>query len=158
MCVLPTCICVSVQDPPNAELVCKVNGVATTTAVTITAPVLMTDETGAMTLTYDVELLRMARGGPTVFNTSALVEPVNDEELVCDEDSGVSLFIDNVAGGCPSPMTSSYPFIPPFPLEPGQQLCYAGFVETTPTCASGFEVELLQSAPPDGIPYCVPSN
>ena len=89
-------VCISAQDPPNAELVCKVNGVSTTTAVTIRSPVLMTDESGAMTLTYDIELLGMARGGPTVFNTTASVESVDEEELVCDDGIGVSLFIDNV--------------------------------------------------------------
>ena len=89
---------VSVQDPPNAELVCKVNGVATTTAVTLTAPVLMPDdESGAISLTCDVGLLGMARGGPTVFNASAPSETVNEEELVCDDGAGLSLSIDSVS-------------------------------------------------------------
>ena len=158
MYVAYTCMCVSVQDPPNAELVCKVNGVVTTTAVTITAPALMTGESGAMTLTYDVELLRMTRGGPSVFNTSALVEPVNDEALVCDDGTGVSLFIDDV-GGCPSPMTST---INPnlsniawyIPVSPGGQLCVAS---STQTCASGFTLE--ESGPPlPSIRICVSSN
>ena len=41
-----------IQDPPNGALECEVDGVATTTVVTITAPVLMTDERGVMSLTY----------------------------------------------------------------------------------------------------------
>ena len=105
VCVCVAYACIYVQDPPNAELVCKVNGVSTTTAVTLTSPVLMTDESGAMTLTYDVELLRMARGGPTMFNTSALAEAIDDEDLVCDDGIGVSLFIDDVSSSlCPPPM------------------------------------------------------
>ena len=112
-CVLSMCMVVSVQDPPNAELVCKVNGVATTTAVTLTAPVLMTDdESGAMRLTYDVELLSMARGGPTVFNATVPAETIDEEELECDDGTGVSLFIDTAPSSsqttdmcplCPSP-------------------------------------------------------
>merc|ERR1712054_7885 len=72
------------EDPPNGALECKVNGVATTTVIIITAPVLMTDEIGAMSLDYDVELVGMTRGGPTVFNTTASAESVDEEELVCD--------------------------------------------------------------------------
>lgn len=65
-CVLSMCMVVSAQDPAIAELECNVNGVATTTtAVTFTAPVLMPDdESGAMSLTYDMELLSTTRGGP----------------------------------------------------------------------------------------------
>ena len=100
-------VTVSLQDPPNGALECKVNGVATTTVITITAPVLMTDESGAMTLDYDVELVGMTRGGPTVFNTTASAESVDEEELVCDDGSGVSMYIDSVTpSSCPSSMVS----------------------------------------------------
>ena len=95
------------QDPPNGALECKVNGVATTTVVTITAPAVMTDESGVMTLTYDAELVSMTRGGPTLFNASAPVEDVMEEVVVCDEDSGVSLFIDNASTGCPPPLVAT---------------------------------------------------
>ena len=102
-------VTVLLQDPPNGALECKVDGVATTTVITITAPVLMTDESGAMTLDYDVELVGMTRGGPTVFNTTASAESVDEEELVCDDGSGVSLFIDSVTPtSCAPSMVSSF--------------------------------------------------
>ena len=85
-----------IQDPPNVALSCEVDGVATTTVITITAPVMTDDESGVMTLTYDAELVSMTRGSPSLFNDTAPVEDVADEVVVCDEDSGVSLFIDDV--------------------------------------------------------------
>ena len=95
-----------IQDPPNGALECKVDGVARMTVVTISAPALMTDESGVMTLTCDAELVSVARGGPSFFNATGIVEEVAEEVVVCDEDSGVSLYIDDVRG-CPSPMTSA---------------------------------------------------
>ena len=72
----------------------------------------MTDERGAVTLTYDAELVRMVRGGPTAANMTAPAEDVADEILECDDDLAVSLFIDD-ADECPSPMMIVSP--PAFP-------------------------------------------
>ena len=142
-------VSVCIQDPPNGALECKVDGVATTTVVTITAPVMMTDETGVTTLTYDAELVSMTRGGPTAANMTAAAEDVAEEVVVCDENSGVSLFIDDApaAPSCPSPMLDSSQ-LPPELLPQ----CYPG---PTPTggCASGWTVE--SGGIP--VPYCVPS-
>ena len=153
MCVAYACI--YAQVPPNAELVCKVNGVATTTAVTIAAPVLVMDESEGMTLMYDVELLRMARGGPSIFNATAQAEPIDDEVLVCDEGIGVSLFIDDAPGGCPSPMsTSPSPLLANVPPpQPGQVTCFPQVNlpnEGGLKCASGFTLE----PNPVGSAYC----
>merc|ERR1719230_1873717 len=142
------------EDPPNGALECEVDGVATTTVVTITAPVLMTDERGVMSLTYDAELGSRIRGVPTIANVMSqrigltdIAPPLpGDEVLVCDEGSGVSLYIDNV-GGCPYPMSSDAPFLIGEPG--GTQFCYAGFAGTTPTCASGFTLVWYA-----GVPYC----
>ena len=140
---------VSLQDPPNGALECKVNGVATTTVITITAPVLMTDESGAMTLDYDVELVGMTRGGPTVFNTTASAESVDDGELVCDDGSGVSLYIDNAApDSCPSPMTSCLPSTNVIIAG----ACYPGLPEVK--CADNWS--LHDASGGGGLPYCVP--
>ena len=97
------CMDVCARDPPNAELECKVNGVATTSAVTLSAPVLVpNDESGAMALTYDVELVGMARGGPAVFIASASAETIDEEELMCDDGTGVSLLIDGASPVSPT--------------------------------------------------------
>ena len=141
---------VCIQDPPNGALECKMDGVARTTVVIISALAVMTDETGVMTLTYDAELVSMTRGGPTAANMTAAAEDVKEEVVVCDEDSGVSLYIDDV-GGCPSPMQATRP--PPVPVGPGQQVCYPGFGRTL-TCASGFTMV----RGPGGIQYCLSSN
>ena len=85
------------------------DGVARTTVITITAPVLVTaDESGVSTLTYDAALVSMTRGGPTAANMTAPAEAVMEEQVVvCDETSGVSLYIDDVSStDCPSPMKS----------------------------------------------------
>ena len=126
------------QDPPNGALECKVDGVATTTAVTITAPAVMTDESGVMTLTYDAELVSMMRGGPTIANMIASAEVVSEEEVVlCDEGSGVSLFIDDLSTtDCPSPMSSTTGF------------CFSGNNGGDDTCASGFILEPICGGPP----------
>ena len=149
-------IALCVQVPPNGALECKVDGVARTTVVTITTPVLMTDESGAVTLTYDAEIVRMVRGGPTALNMTAPAEAVTKEQmLVCDNTSSVSLFIDDAPGGCPSPMTSSPSLgligvIPP--AEPGQQLC---FPEARMGCATDFT---MKNTIPIGIAYCLSEN
>ena len=91
------------------------DGVARTTVVTITAPVLVTaDESGVMTLTYDAVLVSMTRGGPTAANMTAPAEAVMEEQVVvCDETSGVSLYIDDVSStDCPSPMKSFADYFP----------------------------------------------
>ena len=118
MCVR-ACVCVSVrvrvalcvckQDPPNGALSCKMDGVATTTVITITNPEMMTDERGVMSLTYDADLVSMTRGGPTAANMTAPAEEMAEEQvIVCDEGSGVSLYIDDVSTPeCPSPMSSA---------------------------------------------------
>ena len=139
-------LCVRLQDPPNGALECEVDGVATTTVITIASPVLMTDESGVTTLTYDAELVSMVRGGgPTAANMTAPAEAVTEEEVVmCDEDSGVSLFIDDVktsAQDCPSPMA-------PAGLD-ARILCSASNLGGTTgqaSCADGFQ--LLGSCPP----------
>ena len=149
---------VSLQDPPNAALECEVNGVATTTVITITAPVLMTDESGAMTLDYDVELVGMTRGGPTLFNTTASAESVDEEELVCDDGSGVSLYIDSVTPtSCESPMVSSLlqAFFGVRALPPPAGTCYA-----RGSCSSGYEsfpVGPPSLIPADGVFMCRPA-
>ena len=140
---------VCIQDPPNGALECKMDGVARTTVVIISALAVMTDETGVMTLTYDAELVSMTRGGPTAANMTAAAEDVKEEVVVCDEDSGVSLYIDDV-GGCPSPMYSTLP-PPVLGPTPGQQVCYPG----SGGCASGFK---LENAPPDPYLVCMPYN
>ena len=91
------------------------DGVARTTVITITAPVLVTaDESGVMTLTYDAVLVSMTRGGPTAANMTAPAEAVMEEQVVvCDETYGVSLYIDDVSStGCPSPMTKFTDYFP----------------------------------------------
>lgn len=149
---------VSIQDPPNGALECKVNGVATTTVITITAPVLMTDESGAMTLDYDVELVGMTRGGPTVFNTTASAETVDEKELVCDEGSGVSLYIDSVTStSCPSPMFSSYLqalYGQPNPLPQG--ICYMRVLSGS-ACASCYEEMGPVGNPQNDVFACRPA-
>ena len=142
---------VSLQDPPNGALECEVNGVATTTVITITAPVLMTDESGAMTLAYDVEFVGMTRGGPTLFNTTASAESVDEEELVCDDGSGVSLYIDSVTStSCASPMVSSLVQIY-FGREPPP----AGTCYVRGSCSSGYS-DLPVGNPQDGVLMCLP--
>lgn len=44
--------CECLQDTPNGALECGMNGIAITTVITITTPVLMNDESGVVTLTY----------------------------------------------------------------------------------------------------------
>ena len=148
-------VTVSLQDPPNAALECEVNGVATTTVITITAPVLMTDESGAMTLDYDVELVGMTRGGPTLFNTTASAESVDEEELVCDDDSGVSLYIDSVTPtSCAPSMSSSY-FQALDGYPPPADACYV----KGDACASGYIGKPVGPPPPnpaDEVAVCTP--
>ena len=137
------------QDPPNGALECKVDGVATTTVVTITAPAVMTDESGVMTLTYDAELVSMTRGGPTLFNASAPVEDVMEEVVVCDEDSGASLYIDDVSSPtCPSPMLD----VSQLPPELQYPQCYPS--TSGSGCASGWT---LEGSPEFRLSYCVES-
>ena len=92
------------QDPPNGALECKVDGVARTTVVTIASPVVMTDESGMTTLTYEAALVSMVRGGgptATAANMTAPVEAVIEEEgVVCDDEYAVSLFIDSAGCDC----------------------------------------------------------
>ena len=94
------------QDPPNGALECKVDGVARTTVVTIASPVVMTDESGMTTLTYEAALVSMVRGGgptATAANMTAPVEAVIKEEVVvCDDEYAVSLFIDSAGCDCRS--------------------------------------------------------
>ena len=157
----------TVQDYPNAKLVCEVNGVATTTAVTITASELTTDESGATTtLTYDVELQSMERNSPTAFNVFAPERPeaVDDEELVCDDGVGVSLFFDNTA--CPSPMSPS-PNIraqilaQPIPELDGKCFPEFDFYNEALNCAPGFTLEGGTTSTRGvsiEIPYCEASD
>ena len=160
-CAHVCCVYISIalcgQDPPNGALECKVDGVARTTVVTITTPVLMTDESGVVTLKSDAALVRMTRGGPTAANMTAATEDVADEVFVCDNTSSVSLFIDDAPGGCPSPMTScpSLGYIgvlPPDPDKPPKQVCFPGASGATLTCATGFTLET--GLPPQRNPYC----
>ena len=44
--------CECLQDTPNGALECEMDGIAITTVITITTPVLMNDESGVVTLTY----------------------------------------------------------------------------------------------------------
>ena len=137
---------VCAQDPPNAALECEVDGVATTTIVTITMPVLATTNDGLITLTYEADVIGMTRGGPTPFNLTAEAEDVRVEEvLVCDDTNDVSLYIDSVGStsGCASPMMSS----PTAPSGVGG-MCYAVDVP----CASGYLSE------DQGAVLCTPSN
>ena len=135
------------QDPPNGALECKVDGVARTTVVTIASPVVMTDESGMTTLTYEAALVSMVRGGgptATAANMTAPAEAVIEEEVVvCDDEYAVSLFIDTVTSSskdCPSPMA---------PADLPRIVCSASNLGGTtgePTCAPGFQ--LLGSCPP----------
>ena len=138
---------VPVQDPPNGALECKVDGVATTTVVTIGSPVLMMDEIGVLTLTYESELVGMTRGGFTLINATAVAETVFDEAVViCDEGTDVSLFIDSATNyGCPGDMIacSNSPQLPTL-LPP----CCPSIPSVE--CASG---RSLQSGVPDFL-YC----
>ena len=126
---------VCVQDPPNAALECEVDGVPTATAITISAPVLMTDETGAMTLTYNAEFVSMTRGGPNPLNSTASAEDVVEEELICDDDSSVSLFIDSYvpASSCPSPMS-------PLPSSQTAGICLSS---ANGQCADGYPAQIV---------------
>ena len=137
-------VCVCVQDPPNGALECMVDGVARTTVITITAPVLVTaDESGVVTLTYDADLVSMTRGGPTAANMTAPAEAVMEEQVVvCDETSGVSLYIDDVSStDCPSPMFSV------------NSICYAAFENSGASCAAGWQ--LIDSYDLDSYgPFC----
>ena len=135
------------QDPPNGALECKVDGVARTTVVTIASPVVMTDESGMTTLTYEAALVSMVRGGgptATAANMTAPAEAVIEEEVVvCDDEYAVSLFIDTVTSSskdCPSPMA---------PADLPRIVCSASNLGGTTgeaTCAPGFQ--LLGSCPP----------
>ena len=135
------------QDPPNGALECKVDGVARTTVVTIASPVVMTDESGVTTLTYEAALVSMVRGGgptATAANMTAPAEAVIEEEVVvCDDEYAVSLFIDTVTSSskdCPSPMA---------PADLPRIVCSASNLGGTTgeaTCAPGFQ--LLGSCPP----------
>ena len=145
--VMSLCVRMRLQVPPNGALECVVDGVATTTVITITAPVLMADETSGlvMTLTYDAALVSMVRGGgPSLFNTTAAVETVTEEHVVvCDDGSGVSLYIDDVSSTeCPSPMSPVSSLLP-------RDLCLAGDNGSGPpgvgpfiaaSCATGYQV------------------
>ena len=135
------------QDPPNGALECKVDGVARSTVVTIASPVVMTDESGMTTLTYEAALVSMVRGGgptATAANMTAPAEAVIEEEVVvCDDEYAVSLFIDTVTSSskdCPSPMA---------PADLPRIVCSASNLGGTTgeaTCAPGFQ--LLGSCPP----------
>ena len=135
------------QDPPNGALECKVDGIARTTVVTIASPVVMTDESGMTTLTYEAALVSMVRGGgptATAANMTAPAEAVIEEEVVvCDDEYAVSLFIDTVTSSskdCPSPMA---------PADLPRIVCSASNLGGTTgeaTCAPGFQ--LLGSCPP----------
>ena len=122
------------------------DGVARTTVVTITAPVLVTaDESGVMTLTYDAVLVSMTRGGPTAANMSAPAEEMAEEQvIVCDEGSGVSLYIDDVSTPkCPPPMSYST-FL--------DGLCLASNEGEDTKCADGWVPYPLCEGPPY---YCL---
>ena len=128
---------VCAQDPPNAALECEVDGVATTTIVTITMPVLSTTNDGMMTLTYEADVIGMTRGGPTPFNLTSSAEDVSVEEvLVCDDTNDVSLYIDSVGttSECASPMVSSLTANALGAPNPPPGSCYA----VGGSCASGF--------------------
>ena len=147
------------QDPPNAALECEVDGMATTTIVTITMPALSTTNDGMMTLTYEANVVGITRGGPTPFNLTSAAEDVRVEEvLVCDDTNEVSLYIDSVGttSGCASPMVSTI-----FPEEfgvptPPPGSCYA--VDGA-ACASGYYSVPFGAAPgfPLRVSVCVPS-
>ena len=128
LCVYPF---VGIQDPPNSALSCKVDGIATTTVLTITNPVVMTDESGVVALTYNAEPVSMIRGGPSPFDLSVVssLEEVSNGGLMCDAGSAVRLFVDNAAdpGECPSPMVDcpSYPVPTCCPSRDG---CAPGWV------------------------------
>ena len=139
------CVCICKQDPPNGALSCKMDGVATTTVITITNPEMMTDERGVMSLTYDADLVSMTRGGPTAANMSAPAEEMAEEQvIVCDEGSGVSLYIDDVSTPeCPSPMSSAA--LP-------QGLCIASNRGSGTECADGWAFYPICESPPY---YCI---
>ena len=139
-------VCVCAQDPPNAALECEVDGVATTTVVTVTMPTLSTTNDGMVTLTYEANVVGMTRGGPTPFNLTSSADEDVEELLICDDTSGASLYIDNVARtSCSPPMTSSLSL-------PGQ--CYVSGPEAA--CASGYETVNLPIANVAFI--CIPQN
>lgn len=99
---LSLCVCVHVQDPPNGALVCRVDGVTTTTTITLSFPTLSTDEDGLATLVYDTSVLSARRGGHFFFGSSANTttgnEEMSAEMLMCDDGAVVSLFIDGSKG------------------------------------------------------------
>jgi len=151
------------EDPPNAALECEVDGMATTTIVTITMPALSTTNDGMMTLTYEANVVGITRGGPTPFNLTSAAEDIRVEEvLVCDDTNEVSLYIDSVGttSGCASPMVSSLSAEGFGALTPPPGSCFA---VNGAACASGYDS--FQHGPSDidlnlGTPYlsiCIPS-
>ena len=161
-----------VQVPPNGALECKVDGVARTAVVTISAPLLMTDASGMMTLTYKADVIGMTRGGPTPFNLTSSAEDVSVEEVhVCDDTNDVSLYIDSFGKAvCVSPMLSSLPadsikeYSPPihpsldrslgFDVAPPDGTCFAG---DGADCAPGYEAFPLDPSRRDSVFVCIPS-
>ena len=87
----------------------------------------------------------MMRGGPTAVNMSAPAEAMAKEEVVmCDEGSGVSLYIDDVSTSeCPSPMSSA-----------GNPLVCLASDDSQGDCGTGFT-----KIPIPGPPYfCIESS
>ena len=152
-------IAMCVQVPPNGALECRVDGAARTAVVTITAPVMMTDESGMMTLTYEANVIGMTRGGPTPFNLTSAAEDVRVEEvLVCDDTNEVSLYIDSVGttSGCASPMVSSISAEDLGVPTPPPGSCYA---VNGAACASGYNSFPIGDEPgcPARVSVCIPS-
>ena len=142
------------QDPPNAALECEVDGMATTTIVTITMPTLSTTNDGMVTLTYEANVVGITRGGPTPFNLTSAAEDVRVEEvLVCDDTNEVSLYIDSVGttSGCASPMVSSITPNDVGALAPPPGSCFA---VNGAACASGYDSFPL----PAPVSVCIPSS
>ena len=147
------------QDPPNAALECEVDGMATTTIVTITMPALSTTNDGMMTLTYEANVVGITRGGPTPFNLTSAAEDIRVEEvLVCDDTNEVSLYIDSVGttSGCASPMVSSISAEDLGVPTPPPGSCYA---VNGAACASGYNSFLIGDEPgfPARVSVCIPS-
>ena len=161
---------IHVQDPPNAALVCEVDGVTTTTAVTLTSPSLSMDDDGMMAISYGAETISMMRGGPSALNATApAAEAVIAETLVCDDDSIVSLFVDSVDPVTPwycAPPTSyklpdALSYIPPGScfsgFESGQQLCAPGWTPNkTGLMFNNTDFKYCTSADGDTTPPAIP--
>ena len=167
-------IAMCVQVPPNGALECRVDGAARTAVVTITAPVMMTDESGMMTLTYEANVIGMTRGGPTPFNLTSAAEDVGfDEVFVCDDTNDVSLYIDSFGKAvCVSPMRSSLPadalddVTLPLDLSVAHPDLSAGFDVAAPDgtcfasegadCAPGYNLFPIDTSNPSSVFVCIP--